>query len=111
MSVIDTNKVDGIGISKDGQKLVLLITDHLDWNNEYEHLILLQSKINTYLSFLESQQYIEVFPNKEFSIFFIEIHFIHELTDNCLKFFDAIKEQLAEENIYIEVIVDKSGQS
>ena len=42
MSVVDINKVDGIGISKDGNKLMLLITDHLDWTNEYEHIIHLQ---------------------------------------------------------------------
>jgi len=66
MSVVDINKVDGIGISKDGNKLMLLITDHLDWTNEYEHIIHLQNKINAYINFLETEQYKEVYPNKQF---------------------------------------------
>lgn len=75
MSIVDENKVDGIGISKDGEKLMLLITDHLDWTNEYEHLTLLQSKINAYISFLESEQYKEIYPGKQFTSYCIEIHF------------------------------------
>ena len=111
MSVIETNKIDGIGISKDGRKLVLLITDHLDWNHEYEHLIQLQNKLNSNIAFLESQQYKEVYPNSTFSSYLIEIRFMYELTANCEKFVDVIKKQIEEQNIFIEVIVDKSGNT
>ena len=108
MSVVDTNRIDGIGISKDGQKLILLITDHLDWSHEYEHLIQLQEKLNSNIAFLESQQYEEIYPNKRFSWFCIEIHFMYELTSNCMKFIDIIKKQLIGQNISIDVVVDKS---
>ncbi len=108
MSVADTNKIDGIGISKDGNKLILLITDHLDWLNEYEHLIQLQNKMNSYIDFIGDQQYKEIYPNMIFSSFCIEVHFMHELTANCLKFINVISKQLADQNISIDVIVDKS---
>lgn len=42
MSVVETDKIDGIGISNDGQRFILLMTDHIDWSHEYEHLIQLQ---------------------------------------------------------------------
>lgn len=106
MSVLDTNKIDGIGISRDGNKLILLISDHLDWSNEYEHLIQLQNKMNSYIGFIEDQQYKEIYPNKVFSLFCIEVHFMYELTANCLKFIDVINKQLANQNISIETIVD-----
>ncbi|WP_024833275.1 DUF6572 domain-containing protein [Ruminiclostridium josui] len=105
MSVVDENKVDGIGISKDGEKLILLITDHLDWTNEYEHLIHLQNKINAYINFLENEQYKEVYPKKQFGLYCIEIHFKYELTSNCSKFIDRVNEQLCENNITIETII------
>ncbi|HGN9134636.1 TPA: DUF6572 domain-containing protein, partial [Providencia stuartii] len=48
MSIVDTDKVDMIGIPKDNTDLVRLgITDHLCWNDDIlEHLYLLQEKIN-----------------------------------------------------------------
>ena len=38
MSIIETEKVDGVGIDENGISLALLISDHLDWENEYVHL-------------------------------------------------------------------------
>ena len=108
MSVLDKNKIDGIGISRDGSKLILLISDHLDWGNEYEHLIQLQNKMNSYIGFIEDQQYREIYPDKVFSLFCIEVHFMYELTTKCLKFINVISKQLADQNISIDVIVDKS---
>ena len=107
MSVADTNKVDGIGISKDGNKLILLISDHLDWLNEYEHLVQLQNKMNSYIDFIGDQQYREIYPNMVFSSFCIEVHFMYGLTENCLKFINIISEQLENQNISIDIIVDK----
>lgn len=107
MSVVDTNKVDGIGISTDGQRLVLLITDHLDWSREYEHLIQLQNKLNSNIAFLEGHQYEELYPNQTFSFFCIQIHFLHELSENCVKFINVVNQQLADQNISIETVVDK----
>lgn len=105
MSVVDENKVDGIGISKDGEKLMILITDHLDWTNEYEHLIHLQNKINAYINFLETEQYKEVYPNMQFEHYCIEIHFKYEMSSNCLKFIDRVNKQLKKNHITIEAIV------
>jgi hypothetical protein len=107
MSVVDENKVDGMGISKDGKRLALLIADHLDWTHEYEHLIQLQNKINAYINFLQSEQYKEVYQQKEFDSYCIEIHFKYDLPTNCLKFIDRVNQQLCENNITIETIVDK----
>jgi hypothetical protein len=105
MSVVDENTLDGIGISKEGENLILLITDHLDWTNEYEHLILLQNKINAYINFLETEQYKEVYPKKQFGLYCIEIHFKYEMTLNCSKFIDRVNEQLSENNITLKTIV------
>ena len=109
MSVVDTNKVDGIGISRNGQELFLLITDHLDWSQEYEHLIQLQNKLNSNIAFLESRQYEEIYPNRTFSSFCIEIHIMYELPDNCIKFINVVNQQLADQDISVNIVVDKQG--
>ena len=44
-------------------KLALMIADHLDWENELQHLTLLQDKINAYVSFIESGQIYSVYPD------------------------------------------------
>ncbi|MDF2905374.1 MAG: hypothetical protein K0R34_695 [Herbinix sp.] len=105
MSVVDVNKIDGIAVnSNDDNRLMLLITDHLDWTKEYDHLLLLQKKINAYISFLESEQYREIYPEKQFFTYIIEIHFKYGRTPNCIKFIDTINKQLSTSNILIEAI-------
>ena len=41
---------------------MLTISDHLDWKNEKEHLVLLQNKLNAYLRFVESGEMADRFP-------------------------------------------------
>lgn len=70
MAVDNPNVVDGVAIDKDRNALCLLLTDHLAWEgkdalDEYEHLKLLQEKLNAYISFLESGQYKESYPNSD----------------------------------------------
>lgn len=101
MSIIETNKIDAIGISKDGEGLILMLADHLDWKNESEHLTLLQDKINAYLGFIESNQYSDTYPNKVFKYYVIDIRLKEKATENCLKFFEVINTQLREYNIQV----------
>ena len=50
MSVVESGVVDGIGLA-DNETMKMLITDHLDWQDEYQHLLMLQEKINSYIGF------------------------------------------------------------
>ena len=47
MSVDNYQVIDFIS-EKDG-RIVLTISDHLEWDDKYEHIYLLQEKINAYL--------------------------------------------------------------
>jgi len=105
MSIEDINKVDGIAVSEDGKELFLLITDHMSWKNEYEHLIKLQDKVNSYISYLESEQYKELYPDKQFLAYCIEIHFKYSITENCSKFIQVVNNQLSESSIKIKAII------
>ena len=63
MAVDDSDVVDFVGTTRDSSEVVLTIADHLTWDEPQEHLVLLQSKINTYLTFIESGQLAEEYPN------------------------------------------------
>lgn len=106
MSVVETNKIDGIGTSKRRGELLLLITDHLGWENEYEHLVVLQNKINAYLDFIESKQYLEIYPDSQFKKIVIEINFKNKITKKCDDFLKVVSNQTRQFNIEIQVEVD-----
>jgi hypothetical protein len=62
MSVDQPDVVDIISTSKSGE-IVLSISDHLDWTDTHGHLLVLQEKINRYLSFLESGEVYQRYPD------------------------------------------------
>jgi hypothetical protein len=87
MAVTDIDTIDAMGLVPNSpKKLDLLISDHLDWKDEYEHLTVLQTKINLYLAFIENKEFIEKYPNSNFSEFEIIIQFLHTPTANCKEF-------------------------
>jgi hypothetical protein len=57
VTVEHVDKIDFVtGEQKTGD-MILTISDHLDWDeDEGEHLLVLQNKLNTYLEFIESGQ-------------------------------------------------------
>lgn len=105
MSVIETDKIDGVGKGEEKGELMLLITDHLDWANEQEHLMALQNKINSYLGFIESKQYEEIYPNDSFEEYVIEIHFKNGISENCFHFLDVVANQVEHFNVKIRAEV------
>ena len=107
MAIDNVNIIDGIGTDKEGKVLRLLLTDHFPWKedaslSEYDHLMLLQEKINAYISYLESKQYAEKYPNEAFNMAVIEIHFKYDITDNCEKFLNTVQNQVGQYGIKIE---------
>ena len=94
MAVDNASQIDAIANDKENACLVLLITDHLNWDNEFEHLKILQDKINAYVAFIESKQYDEIYPNADFKMAMIEIHFKYDITDSCQKFLQVAQDQL-----------------
>jgi len=109
MSIVDTNKVDMIGIPKENTDLVRLgITDHLSWKDDtFDHLYLLQEKINSYIRFIESKEVYEAFPeSKGINNFLIEIFFLHEIPTECIEFLEKVKDVLININTSLRYEVD-----
>ena len=63
MTVEEVDKVDRIAFNRQNGDVLLVISDHLDWDeSEGEHLLALQGKLNTYLEFVESGQLYANYP-------------------------------------------------
>lgn len=95
MSVEDKNVIDIITIDKQGV-LVLTISDHLEWNDENEHLLLLQEKINSYLDFIENGQLAERYPDKADKKIMIQVVFKYYPNKTAEEFLAIVKRFLSE---------------
>ncbi|WP_155914633.1 DUF6572 domain-containing protein [Asticcacaulis sp. AC460] len=60
MTVENVDIIDFISLDNECGDVVLTISDHLEWGGD--HIIILQEKINTYLSFIESGQIFFSYP-------------------------------------------------
>ena len=112
VAIDDANVIDGIGIDKRRNALCLLLTDHFAWSgnntlSEYDHLILLQKKINAYICYLETKQYEDRYPEEKIEMAIIEIHFAYDITENCEKFLNTAQSQVGQYGIKIEVHIDR----
>lgn len=102
MSVDETNKIDSVAVAKDNSSVTLAISDHLDWEEEGEHLLLLQEKLNTYLYFAESGKLLENFPEIHGLPVKILIFGKFPLSGEATRFFGLAKEMLAKHDLSLE---------
>ena len=100
MSVTETYEVDGIAVEKG--TLHMMISDHLDWEDEAVHFPALQEKINAYAYFFTSGQYKDVYPDERIKRCSIEIYCMYEPSDKGREFFKTVGKQLKKSRIKIE---------
>ena len=110
MSISNCNIIDGIGINEEQNAIVLLLCDHLLWEGVdapkvSDHLVLLQKKINTYVSFLGNQTYKQKYPNLEVKMAVINIRFQYPVPESCDDFLKNEEERLAKVGIILETYV------
>jgi hypothetical protein len=94
MAVDNSNVIDLISTNKEGA-VVLTISDHLEWDEDNEHLYLLQEKINTYLMAIESGQVNKSYPLSKNKHFIISVALKYEPDETGLLFFSKISNILS----------------
>lgn len=90
MSIDQLDKIDIISTTPQGE-VVLHIADHLEWDKEKEHILLLQDKINAYLQFIESGQVFEDYPNAVNNKVAIEVIFKYAPPESILPYLEQFK--------------------
>ena len=91
MSIEQTKVIDVTGVDKCGN-IILTISDHLPWDSGEDHLSLLQEKVNSYLSFIESGQVLEEYPNANNSKIIIDVVGKYELNSEARGFYECASE-------------------
>ena len=102
VSKLKPNELDAIGIVEN--HLELLLVDPVGWEEEIEavHLEILQEKINNYIHFLESKQYVDRYGDK-FDKKIIQITFQYSPSDNGLAFLAAVQKVLQPTDMSLKV--------
>ena len=101
-SELKPTELDAIGTVDN--HLELLLVDSVSWEEEIEavHLEILQEKINNYIHFLESKQYVERYGGK-FDKKIVHITFQYSPSDNGLAFLAAVQKVLQPTDMSLKV--------
>ncbi|MBN9284089.1 MULTISPECIES: DUF6572 domain-containing protein [unclassified Flavobacterium] len=100
MAVDNKDVIDAVSINTEG-KVVLTISDHLEWNgDENNHILILQEKINSYLDFVEGDQIIESYPQAIGKQFVIQVVFKYSPSSDGILFLNEV-ENILKENGYV----------
>ena len=95
MSLEQTNVVDFIGIDPDTENAVLTLVDPLPWAlDDKDHLLALQEKINSYLSFVESGEILKAYPKAKDREVTIKVVFKHEPNNTALQFLKRARQTI-----------------
>ena len=101
-SELEPSELDAIGIVD--SHLELLLVDSVGWREEIEavHLEILQEKLNNYIYFLESKQYVARYGDN-FDKKVIHITFQYSPSDNGLAFLAAVQKVLQPTDMSLKV--------
>ena len=99
---LNPTELDSIGVVEN--HIELLLVDAVAWQEEIEavHLEILQEKINNYIYFLESKQYVERYGDK-FDKKVIHITFQYSPSDNGLAFLAAVQKVLQPTDMSLKI--------
>lgn len=89
MTVEELKVIDAVGVEEASGEVVLLISDHLDWEDEKGHLAILKDKLNSYLAFIESEELLAKYPRAIGRRARIEVVFRAQPPRGALAFLEA----------------------
>jgi hypothetical protein len=94
MTIEQADKVDGVGIDKHANEVVLLISDHLLWDDEGAHISSLEYKLGAYINYINSGQHLESIPQARGLPVRIRLVHEHPPTSSAQVVLRAIETQL-----------------
>lgn len=65
MTIAQADRVDGLGIDKQTGEVVLLIADHLDWDDVPAHVATLEAKLAAYITYVRTNQHEAAVPGSK----------------------------------------------
>jgi hypothetical protein len=108
MTVEEVSKIDRLAFDRKTGDVHLVISDHLDWDeNEGEHLLVLQDKLNTYLAFVEGGQLYAEHPRAvgKRIVFYVMAKF--PLSDEANKFYQLAGKAIQDSGYSLQFVYCK----
>jgi hypothetical protein len=87
MTIEQLDVVDFILVEPENDT-VLTVSDHLTWDDEKQHLLLLQEKLNAYVRFIQSGEIYKEWPDAKDRPILIEVVVKHPVPTSALWFFE-----------------------
>jgi len=107
MSIEQTKIIDFISITPEGS-VVLTISDHLSWDVSNQHLLLLQDKLNSYLSYIESGEIYSSYPNSKGRDILIRVMIKYPPKGDALEFLERAKKTINKAGYNFELSMTNS---
>ena len=98
MAVDNPSVIDFIGITSE-DKIALTISDHLEWNDQNDHLFHLENKIFSYLEVIENNQISKIYPAANDREIIIQIYFKYAPNDEGKLFLDNVADFFKSKNL------------
>ena len=98
MAVDNPSVIDFIGITSEN-KISLTISDHLEWNNDNDHLFHLENKISSYLEIIDNNQIYDIYPNANGREIIIQIYFKYVPNKEGKLFLDKVADFFRSKNL------------
>jgi len=94
MAVDNPRVIDAVGLEKQTGNVILTISDHLEWDADNEHVLMLQEKINAYLAFVESGEILESYPKAKSKTCVISVIALYHPNETGLRFLECARNTL-----------------
>ena len=107
MSVENLKVIDFASIDISGYA-ILTISDHLEWDDNNEHLLILQNKINAYLNAIETGNFYDDYPDAKGRDIVINIVAKYEPNVDAKSFLGRTKEILKSAGYHLKFNVLES---
>jgi hypothetical protein len=102
MSIENPYKVDAIGLDIETSRVILTITDHLEWvGSTDDHRKMLSEKLNAYLAFVEGEVY-EAYPQAKGKDIVISVIGQFDLSPIGCEFFTNARETIKNAGLRLE---------
>ena len=101
MSIIETNIIDGIVYNKKLGLFYLIVADHMAWDED-QHLALLKNKLEVYINYIESGQFIKENPKALNKKPIILVLAKYSFDSSALAFLEQVKNMMKQMNIELE---------
>jgi hypothetical protein len=111
MSVEQTDVVDIVAKDRETGGAIVIMVDPLDWEGStYEHLMLVQEKINAYLRFIESGEINQWIPGATENPVRIEVQCVYPLVPDAEHFYTHAKRRVQEAGFGFVVMVEGDNE-